>query len=178
MSNNKPDILYHASCNRHINLLKPKAISIRDKDEGPVVFATTDKVEATKFIVRSNDTWTKKIRFGNVHIHIISDRGRYENVDKGGSVYFLRSDTFENDETKGTKSEWTSKVSVKPLKEEEYESGLQAQLENGVQVYFVDTNTFREIEGSKDFGNSIIKNLTSENKLRSTNYKPVPDISA
>lgn len=176
--NMKPSVLYHASQNRDIDLLEPRTESVRDTNEGPVVFATPDKAEAVKFIVPSNDTWTKKMRYGEIHIHIISDRKRYEEADKGGVVYHLNPETFENDETKGSKTEWTSKTPVKPYEKEIYESGLQAQLENGVQVYFTDKETFKKIEESEDHGNSIIRNLISENKVRNINPKEVPNVSS
>lgn len=172
----KLPVLYHASSNRNIELIEPKAESVRDKGEGPVVFATPDKAEASKFIVPSDDTWTRKMRFGDVHVHIISDRGRYEKADKGGTIYHLDANTFENDKTKGTGTEWTSMVAVKPFEKEEYESGLQAQLENGVQVYFVDNDIFGRINKSDDHGYTIIKSLESENKARNVNVKDIPEI--
>ena len=35
--------LYHASNNKNIDVLKPRQESIRDPNEGPVVFASQDK---------------------------------------------------------------------------------------------------------------------------------------
>lgn len=160
----KPPTLYHASENRKIELLEPREESVRDKNEGPVVFATSDKAEASKFLVPSDDTWTRKMRFGDVHVHIIADKKRYKEADKGGTIYHLKPDTFENDLTKGTRTEWISKVPVKPYEKEEYSSGLQAQLDNGVQVYFVDWETFDQITKAEDRGVSILKGLISEKK--------------
>jgi len=37
--NMKPKVLYHASQNREIDVLEPRADTVRDKAEGPVVFA-------------------------------------------------------------------------------------------------------------------------------------------
>lgn len=169
-----PKILYHASSNRKIRMLEPRALTIRDRNEGPVVFATPDKAEASKFLVPSDDSWTRKSRFGDVHVHIISDRKRYEKADKGGAIYHLSSDTFENDETKGARTEWTSKRAVRPISKEEYGSGLQAQLDNGVQVFFVDKATFAEIVNSGDHGNAIMRSLESENKKRNVSLLKVP----
>jgi len=172
----KPTDLYHASQNRNLQILEPRAESVRDESEGLVVFATPDKAEASKFLVPSNDEWTKKMRVGDVHIHIISDRDRYEEVDKGGTIYKLSPETFEHDETRGTNTEWTSRVAIKPIGREDYESGLQAQLDNGVQVYFVDKDIFSKIIESEDHGNSIIRSLKSENEIRGINPIEVPDI--
>lgn len=171
----KPEILYHASVNKNLEVLEPRAETVRDKKEGPVVFASPDKAGVTIFLVPSNDSWTRKGRFGGIHYHIISDRLRYEKADKGGAIYYLNSDTFELDETRGgAKNEWTSKVAVRPIKREKYESGLQAQFENGVQVFFVDKDTFEKIDKSDDYGNSIIRSLESENKKLGLNYKEIP----
>ena len=46
------------------------------------VFASPDKAGVTKFLVPSNDSWTRKIRFGEVHVHIISDKQRYKKQTK------------------------------------------------------------------------------------------------
>lgn len=173
----KPKVLYHASPNKNLEVLEKRAESVRDESEGPVVFASSDKAGVTKFLVSSNDSWTKKGRFGGIHYNIISDRQRYEKEDKGGAIYHLSSDTFELDETRGGgKDEWTSRISVKPVNKEEYESGLQAQLDNGVQVFFVDKKTFENIIQSEDYGNSIIRDLESENKKLSINYQKIPSL--
>lgn len=174
----KPKILYHASANVNLEVLEPRAETVRDESEGPVVFASPDKSGVTKFLVPSNDSWTRKSRFGGVHVHIISDRERYEKADKGGAIYHLSPDTFELDETRGGgKNEWTSKEPVEPSDKEEYESGLQAQLDNGVQVFFVDKDTFNRIDQSSDHGNEIIRGLESENKKRDINHIDIPPLT-
>jgi hypothetical protein len=171
----KPKVLYHASSNRNLGTIEPRAKSVRDESEGPVVFASPDKAGVTKFLVPSNDSWTRKMRFGDVHIHIISNRERYEEADRGGTIYHLSPDTFELDKTRGGgKDEWTSKKRVIPIDKEVYDSGLQAQLNNGVQVFFVDKATFDRINQSTDHGNEIIRGLESENKRLDNNYKEIP----
>ncbi len=171
----KPTVLYHASQNRNLEVLEPRAESIRHPDEGPVVFATTEK--PYQFLVPSGDDWTKKVKFNEVSVHIISDRKRYEEADKGGAIYYLDPTTFSNEYPKygGSRGEWTSKVAIKPFKKEEYESGLQAQLENGVQIFFVDKETFDQIVKAPDHGKGILKSLDSENSIRGINPKEIPD---
>ena len=61
-------------------------------------------------------------------------------------------------------TEWISTKSVKPTEKEEYESGLEAMLENRVEVYFVDKDTFKRINESEDYGFEILKTLTPKNK--------------
>jgi len=177
MSLAKPKILYHASQNRKLEVLEPRAEKIRDEFEGPVVFASLDKANVTKFLVPSDDSWTKKMCFGDVHVHIISDRKRYEKADKGGTIYHLSPSLFELDKTKGGgKNEWTTKVPIKPIGRENFDSGLQAQLENGVQVFFVDKKTLKLINQSDDHGNEIIRKLKSENEEKNINIKIIPKV--
>lgn len=175
----KPKILYHASSNRHINIFEPRAESVRDENEGPVVFATSDKILASIFIVSTDDSWANSGLFSNVHYFVCGDKARFKKLDKGGAIYTLPPDTFENDPTKGLGTrEWTSKLPVKPIKKDIYKSGLDAMVEMGVQVYFVDMNTFGQILQSNDHGNAIIRSLVSENKVRNINIKEVPMISS
>lgn len=171
----KPKVLYHASPNRQLDVLEPRAESIRDEKEGPVVFAHPDKANVTRFLVPSNDSWTLKMRFNGINTHIISDRTKYEELDKGGAIYHLSPDSFELDTTyDGMKDEYTSKTPVVPVNKEVFESGLQAQLDNGVQVYFVDKDTFDRIKKANDRGRSIISKLESENKKLGINVQEIP----
>lgn len=170
-------LLYHASQNRNIKVLEPRAESVRDKDEGLVVFATPDKILASIFLVPTNDSWTKSGLFGVVHYFVCSDKNRFLKEDKGGAIYNLPSETFETDEMKGLGDrEWTSKVPVKPVSIEMFESGLKAMLKLGVQVYFVTQQQFQDIKKSKDHGNSILRKSTSENQKLSLNVKEIPKV--
>ena len=177
MNDLKPKILYHASQNRNIEEFEPRRVSVRDINEGPRVFATEDLSYAVKFLVPSDDSWAQLSRWGKAHVAIYSDQDRFEKSDKGGSVYELPSDTFIIDPkfTKSTK-EWTSKVPVKPIKKTDYESGLEAMIDNGVQIYFVDKDTFQKIKDSNDHGNAIVRRLRSANQERNKNVIEVPDM--
>ena len=166
----KPQVLYHASSNRAIKVFEPRNESIRHPDEGPVVFATPSKVEASKFIVNTSDSWTNLGAFNGVPFMFCSDRKRFEESDKGGTIYHLPSDSFIIDErfNKGT-NEWTSSVSVEPIGREDFDSGLDAMINFGVQVFFVDKETFQKVQESDDHGYSIIRGLESENMKRGVN---------
>jgi len=171
---NKPRVLYHASPNKNIKVFQPRNESIRDPKEGLVVFGTPDKAFASMFLVESDDTWTQKSRFSNVYITIINSKRKYQKMDKGGAIYTLSSNSFECDLKKGIgKKEWFSKVPIKPISKEVYSSGLEAMLDNEVQVYFCDKMSFQKIINSKDHGHSILKNLTSENKKQGRSIKSI-----
>lgn len=165
----KPKVLYHASSNRNIEEFEPRNEHTRGASEGPVVFATPNKAFATCFIVDTDDSWVnigsfseKKGVRGPLHV-IISDQKRFENSDKGGAVYSLPADTFGYEADLGMGDmEWVSKVPVKPIDKQEFEFGLMAMKEAGVEVYFVDKTTFDSINSSSDHGKVIIDTLTPE----------------
>lgn len=172
----KPERLYHASANRTIEEFVPKAEKVRDPLEGPRVFATPDKSVSTTFMAgegdRTDDTWTCKGLFDDVPYMVISDRERFAKLDQGGAIYHLPGETFEMDPEKGMgKWEWASSVPVTPIEKEEHESALDAMLSHGVQVYFVDQNTFTAIGASSDHGLSILQSLESENQKRGVNVR-------
>lgn len=141
----KPKFLYHGSPNKNIDVFEPREESIRDPKEGPVVFATPDKVYASMFLVPSDDSWTSKGQFAGQYYHAIADEKRYKKLDKGGAIYTFSSEGFETDLTKSMKQrEWISRGSVKPIKREIYESGLEAMKQLEVRVVFVTTSVFVE----------------------------------
>jgi hypothetical protein len=166
----KPAVLYHASQDKDVKEFEPRAETFRDEKEGPVVFATPDKRFASMFLVpKTTDSWCQKSVFTDpengksIHVMIISDKEKFEKLDKGGAIYSLPSDTFQTDLTKSTKSrEWTSREVVEPTDKTEYKSGLQAMIENGVMVYFIDQQTFEKLKKSDDFGLSILQTLKPE----------------
>jgi hypothetical protein len=164
----KPKILYHASPNRDLQVIETRQESVRDKNEGPVVFATHDEACASLFLVNSNDSWTFKGRINGVHYHIISDRKRFEELDKGGSIYEVPSDSFErkiNDES-WQSLEWTSTKPVNPIRKTDYSSGLEAMIDKGVLVYFVDKEMFEELTKNHRINSNLLKTLVSENQTR------------
>jgi len=165
--------LYHASSNKNLEILEPRAESYRDVNEGPVVFASHDKKYVSCFLVPTNDSWSqisvfRDLEHPDIHIIAISDEKKFKELDKGGAIYTLPPESFYLDKSKG-KREWTSKSSVKPLKKEIYEKGLDAMLDSGVLVYFCDEEKLKEIKGKvKNFPEimKIYKNLKSENEKR------------
>ncbi len=171
----KPKILYHASSNVEVKDFEPRAESYRDPDEGPTIFATPDKAYASMFIVPVDDRWAQIATLEGVNCIVISDRGRFEKLDKGGAIYSLPSKNFECDSEKyKTNREWTIKTKVNPNDKDLYKSGLEAMMENGVQVYFVDQPTFEKIKKAEDYGASILKNIQSENQKLGKNIIGLP----
>ena len=170
----KPPFLYHGSPNKNIETLEPKNKKVRDENEGPVVFATQELDLASIFLAKGV---VESGKFNNVAYAIIVDtKENYIKNDQGGRIYLVPSDSFENNPDIGLgKYEWTSKEAVFPSSTIEYPSALQAMLENKVQVYFIDQETYKKIQESDDDGLSILKNLESENQKTGINFLNLED---
>lgn len=164
----KPDTLYHASARHDITIFEPRAESVRDVEEGPVVFATPDKAYASLFITPTDDSWTMRGRFSRDGIvtpwhMVISDRKRFLELDRGGAIYSLSATSFNSDPEKNMPGiEYTSTDFVAPDSVERYNSALEAMIGLGVNVYFVDEATFLAIRRSDDYGAQILKGLKPE----------------
>lgn len=171
----RPKELYHASENRNILMFEPRQESYRDWSEGKVVFATPEKGYAAMFMVPVSDNWTRRGFYNRVPYMIIrGTKENFEEIDEGGAIYTLSSKSFQTDLSKEIgANEWVSKHKVQPLDKEEYDSALEAMLENGVQVFFVDKEVFEKIDKSSDSGRSIVVNLESENKRLNKNVTEI-----
>lgn len=174
----KPEFLYHASDNKNIDELEPRNEKVRDPKEGPVIFATPDLAFASAFLMKElDDGWSHKGNINGISYVVINDRELFNKLDKGGAVYKLSSDSFSCDYNKSMSGfEWTAKENVKPIDKTDYDSALEAMLNNGLQVYFIDKDTFNKINNLKmpkdvmDLVN-ILRSLKSENQSRGINYK-------
>lgn len=156
----KPTILFHASRNKSIDVFESRALKTRDEQEGPKVFATPSRAMAGIFLVDCDDRWVQSGAMDGVPYIIISDEKRYRELDKGGVIYSLPNNTFENDPEKGLRElEWTSSEPVTPVGKEIIASALEDMLKNGVKVYFVDQVTWKAIQESSDDGEAIVKSL-------------------
>lgn len=160
-----PPVFYHASTNGDIQVFTPRAERVRDASEGPQVFATPSKALATVFIVKTDDSWANSGTISGVPYMIISDRERFETLDIGGYIYELPPETFTNDATKGLGHlEGTSAVPVVPTGKEYFKSGLDAMLDAGVQVYFLDKETYLWFKNDPSHMAENLNQLTSENQ--------------
>lgn len=172
----QPARLYHASPATEIEVFEPRNKTVRHPDEGPVVFATPDKASAMPHLFESKDNWTKHGRINGVHYILInSDRETFINNDKGGAVYELSGDGFYSDLSKGPAREWVNKSPVKPIAKEMMPSALDAMINHGVQVYFVDEATLNRFKEAKETDQKIdvLASLPSENQRRGVNIKEI-----
>jgi hypothetical protein len=161
----KPPLLYHGSPHGEIEEFEPKVSPGSGEKYGPLVYATPDEATARIFMMRVNGSWSAG-RFWNVpYVLIPMSREEFLKNDKGGHVYVLSSEQFSSDPSRGLgEYEWASKEKVKPIEKKEYPSALQAVLESGVQVYFLDPETYKKTREANDHGFSILQQLESENQ--------------
>lgn len=145
------DALYHGSTNSNIRVFEPKNNHIRDKKEGPVVFATPSLKLASCYLFKWEDSWVhQSISWKDENIAdyqvimVISDKQRFHKEDNGGAVYILPSQGFDFDEHKGLGIyEWTHNGSVIPILKIDFSSALTAMEKFGVKVYFVTQDQFQ-----------------------------------
>lgn len=168
MNSELPTVLYHASENRELTILEPRAESTRNPNEGPVVFATASIQYASCFLVKTDDSWVSISSWGenNPWVFICSDRERFTKSDHGGAIYSLPIDSFEFD-TDLAKLQWeaVTKIAVKPTRSDIYESGLDAMLQHGVQVFFLNQEEFYAVINSDDHGLSLLLEWQDTDKL-------------
>lgn len=175
----KPKVLYVAAQTAKIEELVPQKGRSRDEDEGEVIFSTPDKALASVFLVEGhNDDWMDIGYYSDIPCAVICmNRDEFIKRDKGGIIYEVPSDTFSYNPNLGMgDKEWTSSKPVKPTKETNFPSALDAMIKNGVNVYFVDKDTFNAIRNSNDCGFSVLLSLVSENSIRNKVVKPLEDL--
>lgn len=175
----KPPILYIAAQTPNLQELSPREGRNRGGNEGAVVFSTPNKELASIFLVEDHDdSWMQIGYFSDIpYVAICMSREDFLKRDHGGTMYEVPSATFDFSPDLGMgDKEWTSSESVRPIRETDYPSALDAMIENGVNVYFVDRSTFDAMNSADDHGFSILLSLTSENKLRNKVVKPLEDL--
>jgi hypothetical protein len=145
------DVLYHGSTNANIKLFESRSTHIRDKEEGPVVFATPSLKLASCYLFRWDDSWVhQSISWKDSNkadyqvVMVISDKTKFEREDQGGAIYILPSQGFDFDEHKGLGIyELTHKGTVAPMLKIDFPSALVAMKKLGVKVYFVKQDQFQ-----------------------------------
>jgi hypothetical protein len=173
----KPKVLYHGSNDKKITEFEPRISKGQGEKFGANVYATHDFATAVVFMSKPH-AWMTTGHFHDnaesdfLYVVIATSKEEFKKMDNGGSVYSLPSGTFErNPEALMDIFEWASQVSVKPIDQKNYNSSLDAMIENWVQVYFVNQELFDKIETAPDHGYEILKTLKSENQTQNLNVK-------
>lgn len=154
----KPEYLYHASSCINISEFEPRNESPRYQGEVNLVFATPYLGVAAMFLV-SRDIPTEISIYGDKYVVFInSSEADYSLKDKGGAIYILPTDTFETDSINGMgEIEWVSKVSVRPISKEIFETSMKAMDKYDVDRYFVSDATFQQIQADPAHALNLVK---------------------
>ena len=169
-------ILYHASPAAGLKKLLPMRRRYRHPQEGPVVFASPEKALACAFLIKEHSgSWVQTGAYDGVPVTVIrSDRDDFVAKDSGGTLYAVSGERFAFDQRFGSCAwEWTSRRPARTIVATHYPSALDAMIENGLQVYFVDQQTFAAINAADDHGASILAGLVSENQRRGMNIRQI-----
>ena len=169
----KIKFLYHGSPHKGIEEIKPQNKVYRTEEDG-LIYATPNIDLASVFLISGKVHHGCGIFGKTRYTWIMADRDEFIKNDNGGHIYVLLSKTFEkNPKSVLGEEEYVSTASIKPAKIIEYPSSLDAMIENGVQVYFISQETYRNIQKSKDHGYSIFHSLESENQKRGLSIKKI-----
>lgn len=165
------DVLFHGSSHTDITQFNPRAEHVRDSKEGKMIFATPSIKLASCYLIRWDDSWIFQFitsdnqnRNNSEITMVISDRERFNKLDKGGVIYLLPADNFSYDKEKGLGIyEWVSRESVSPVAKLYFVSALQAMKNFGVKIYFVDKKQFRKLLSlSGEKWNNYLKKITQQ----------------
>lgn len=140
-----------------------------------LVWAAFKKGEAAVFLVEHDESWVFVGGvFGSVVCVFIGDEKRWRANDQGGSIYTLPARTFKPETKVWPGRAVVSRKLVKPFADctEEYSSGLGAMMKHGVQVYFVNKRTLKEVDDYCHQASERIKEVLQRLcKLKSENQK-------
>ena len=139
-----PNTLFHGSPYTDIEMIKPKSLANRCKGQ-PIVFASHHIGLASLFMLKHHGKFAcGRLPNGDI-FYMTDDKRRCITEDHGGAIYVVSATTFfcEAHVSLGV-DEWISYAAVKPLSKFTLSSALEAILEFGVKVYFVDKHTYAE----------------------------------
>lgn len=169
----KPFKLYYGSQERGLLSIMPSSLRMRDEQEGDIVFASPSKAFASILMFPCKEDLCLYGAFGDMAYFVYrGTRKEFLELDRGGVIYEVSSDTFKCDPNTGLGLlEWISTKPVRPLKSFEVESMLDEMIQNYVQVFFVDDQTFGSIRTARDHGRKMLDEMSSENKKRNKNVR-------
>lgn len=83
------------------------------------------------------------------NIVICATSSELSQKDSGGAIYELKSESFTKTPQEGLSNyEMVSTSAAKPIRKTVYASALNALLDNGVVVRFIDSDTFNNLIGN------------------------------
>ncbi len=160
----KPPVLYHGSGNRNIEIFEPRENTRqKDKEKKEFVFATDSLVKALPYMFKSKErgfSYSSGEIKGVVFAVFPLTEQELRDRDKGGAVYELPNEAFDE----GDGYEWASENPVKVSNKIEFDSTVDAMIENGIKVYCL---------SQKDYENYSVLNSGQEIFSFLQNFKPL-----
>ena len=155
---NKPEFLYHASSDPDILEFQPQNESPRYNGDVNLVFATPHPGIAAMFLAPKDIPIEISIYSDRYVTFISSTRKEYMLKDKGGAIYSLPVDTFETDIKTGMGAiEWFSKVPVRPISKEIFQTSIDAMEKYKVDMYFVSNAILKQIHADPANALDLVK---------------------
>jgi hypothetical protein len=156
-------VLYHASENNELELIKPRRTLSKDAYIGDYVFATPDKRIAAMYLApRAGGTILINTFNGEPYAVINNNAENFIKVDHGGAIYTVSSEAFtETPQAELVGTELIATKPVKPLSKEIFTTSIKAMQQMQVHIFFVeDPHHFAAIQNAKDHGWEILSGLT------------------
>jgi hypothetical protein len=168
----KPEFVYHGSPNGDIGEFTPRISMGTGEKYGPQVYASDDFAVASMFMANVGKSWSTGEVNGILYAIIPLSKEEFIKRDTGGFIYTFSGETFSSDQKRGMgDKEWASPISVKPIDIQKVDSVFSTMIDNGVQVYFVTDEQYKEMCSSGQPRWKFLKNLKSENQIQGINVK-------
>lgn len=157
-----PNTLFHGSPQIDIDIIRPKPLGSRCKGQ-PIVFASHHIALASLFMLKHHGKFAcGRLPNGDIFF-MTDDKRRCILEDHGGAIYIVPATTFfcESHVSLGV-DEWMSYGAIRPLTKFIFPSALDAILDFGVKVFFVDGDTYArywQLGSSNDAWTAFFKTL-------------------
>lgn len=152
--------LYHGSPDTNITVLEPREESPGHKLPGKYLFATQHPELAAMFLAPKLAPMQMSKFHNNFVLIAQCTEQVYKTADKGGAIYELPAESFQQGPSDMPEVEWYSAEPVRPLSKQLFVSSLEAMQGCGVKVYFVDVETYAAIQAAPDHGWATLQSLT------------------
>lgn len=167
-----PEFVFHGSPCGDIQEFSPRVSLGSGEPHGALVYASNDRAVAAMFTADVGGPWSTGSVGDTLYAIIPKSRKDFVARDRGGFIYQLPGGTFSSDRSRGMGSrEWASPVAVVPVSVSRVPSSLDAMIEHGVQVYFVDPELYRQMLASERPNWTFLAELESENQRRGQNVR-------
>lgn len=157
-------MLFHASQQKNLSVIKPQPTKSLNKYIGDYVFASKNKLMALMYLVPVGLPTLMNPEKNHPTIVICDKEANFIKKDRGGAIYELPEDSFFETPQKGLSLyEQVSNKPVKPSGKTIYSSSLEALISAGIKIIFVDDSKFKSLINNPK-QREIIQSLKAYNR--------------